>query len=191
MLLVAAGCGALHPRARVPGAEPGVRVTERTTSARGDGPEPSAGSAGSAEVPELDLVAVVELLAVAVEAGSSVPHALGAVGAAAEGRVGSALARAGSALLLGTPWSAAWSHAPALGAALDGLAASWTTGAASGPALRGAAAELRRGRDRAARESAGRLTVRLVLPLGLCFLPAFVLIGLVPVLASLAEALLG
>jgi pilus assembly protein TadC len=34
------------------------------------------------------------------------------------------------------------------------------------------------------------LGVRLVLPLGLCFLPAFVLVGLVPVLASLGRGLL-
>jgi len=43
----------------------------------------------------------------------------------------------------------------------------------------------------AAREAAGRLGVRLVLPLGLCFLPAFILIGLVPVILSLAAGLLG
>ena len=40
-------------------------------------------------------------------------------------------------------------------------------------------------------EAAGRLGVRLVLPLGLCHLPAFILIGVVPVLLSTGVALLG
>ncbi|WP_158370544.1 type II secretion system F family protein [Cellulosimicrobium cellulans] len=138
----------------------------------------------------VDLVTVVDLLAVAVRAGASVPGSLAAVGSALGGAVGRDLDRAGTALLLGEPWTAAWVHAPALGAVLDGLEAAWRTGAPAGPALRAAAAELRRTRDRAAREAAGRLGVRLVLPLGLCFLPAFVLVGLVPVLASLGRGLL-
>ena len=33
--------------------------------------------------------------------------------------------------------------------------------------------------------------MRLVLPLGLCFLPAFVLLGLVPMILSLAAGLFG
>lgn len=174
VLLVAAGCLLLRPYARVPG-----------TGERGRT------SGAPASVPELDLVAVVDLLVVAVEAGATVPHALGAVGGAAGGRVGDDLGRAGASLVLGAPWSVAWAHAPALGAALDGLAAAWSAGTAPGPVLRAASAQARRTRDRATQEAAGRLAVRLVLPLGLCFLPAFVLIGVVPVLASLAESLLG
>lgn len=37
-----------------------------------------------------------------------------------------------------------------------------------------------------ARGAASRLGVRLVLPLGLCYLPAFVLLGVMPVVAQLA-----
>jgi pilus assembly protein CpaF len=40
------------------------------------------------------------------------------------------------------------------------------------------------------RDAAGRLAVRLVLPLGACFLPAFVLVGLAPVLIALGIDLL-
>lgn len=156
---------------------------------------PDAGPAGppSAGAPPVDpgTVAVLDLLVVAVEAGASVPHALRAAGAAVGGRAGADLEHAGAALLLGAPWVAAWVHAPALGSALGGLASAWDAGTPAGPALRLAAAELRRRRDRAAREAAARLGVRLVLPLGLCFLPAFVLTGLVPVLLSLAGTLLG
>jgi hypothetical protein len=177
VLLVAGPVLLLRPRARhlprrVAARPPGVP----------DGTGPGAGT---------DPVAVVELLAVAVESGASVPGALEAVGRVLGGRTGEHLTRAGSALLLGASWDAAWAHAPATGADLDGLAAAWRTGAAPGPPLRAAAAELRRRRDREAREAAGRLGVQLVLPLGLCFLPAFVLIGLVPVLVSLGRSLLG
>jgi tight adherence protein B len=154
------------------------------------GAAPRRGDAGDeAGAGAVDLVTVVDLLAVAVGAGASVPGALAAVGAALGGRDGADLARAGAALLLGEPWDAAWAHAPAVGGVLDGLEAAWRTGAPAGPALRAAAAGLRRSRERAAREAAGRLGVRLVVPLGLCFLPAFVLVGLVPVLASLGRGL--
>ncbi|RMI00760.1 type II secretion system F family protein [Cellulomonas triticagri] len=138
-----------------------------------------------------DLVTVVDLLTVAVEAGASVPHALSAVGQALGGAAGAELHRAGGALVLGAPWAAAFAHAPGTAAALDPLAAAWVGGTAAGPALRAAATNLRARRQRAAREAAGRLGVRVVLPLGLCFLPAFVLVGLVPVLVSLAGGLLG
>lgn len=73
----------------------------------------------------------------------------------------------------------------------DALAPTWERGAPPGPALAAAAdAERRDARTRAA-TSAGRLGVRLVLPLGTCYLPAFVLVGLVPVLVSYGTGLLG
>ncbi|WP_253181950.1 hypothetical protein [Cellulosimicrobium cellulans] len=45
-----------------------------------------------------------------------------------------------------------------------------------------------RGRAGSCRSGGG---VQLVLPLGACFLPAFVLVGLLPVLLSLGSGLLG
>jgi len=54
----------------------------------------------------------------------------------------------------------------------------------------GGGEELLHARRSAARTAAARLGVRLVLPLGACFLPAFVLIGLVPVLLALGIDLL-
>jgi pilus assembly protein TadC len=55
--------------------------------------------------------------------------------------------------------------------------------------LRAVAATLREERRSRAAEAAGRLGVRLVLPLGLCHLPAFVLVGLVPILVSMTSRL--
>lgn len=138
-----------------------------------------------------DPLTVLDLLAVAVEAGAGIPHALDQVGRVVGGDHGETLVRVAAALLLGAPWPTAWAQAPtALRPAAEALAPAWTSGAAAGPALRAAAEDERRHRRRAGREAAGRLGVRLVVPLGLCFLPAFVLIGLVPVLVSLAGALL-
>ncbi|MFL6240602.1 MAG: type II secretion system F family protein, partial [Actinomycetes bacterium] len=80
---------------------------------------------------------------------------------------------------------------PRLAAVADCLGPTWASGAAPGPALREAADHLRRARRRAAREAAGRLGVRLVLPLGLCFLPAFVLVGVLPLVLAMAGGVLG
>ncbi len=139
-----------------------------------------------------DPVVVLDLLDVALTAGASVPHALRAVGEVVGGQDGEALARAGAALLLGARWQASWSDAPPqLSPVAECLEPTWSTGAPSGPALRARSAALRRDGRRAAQEAAARLGVRLVLPLGLCFLPAFVLLGLVPLMLSLGRGLLG
>jgi len=133
----------------------------------------------------IDVAVVLALLEAALASGAGVPRALAAVGHAVGGADGPALARASAALVLGAGWDTAWAGAPVrLRPVADCLAPTWTTGSAPGPALRAAAAGLLRERRIVAREAAGRLGVRLVLPLGLCFLPAFVLIGLVPVLIS-------
>lgn len=143
-------------------------------------------------VAAVDAVLLLDLLDVAVAAGASVPRALSAVGAAVGGAQGATLARGGTALLLGAPWQSAWAGAAApLAEVVDVLEASWTTGSAPGPALRARAEQLRRDRRTRARTAAGALGVHLVLPLGLCFLPAFVLLGLVPMVLSLAGDLLG
>ncbi|GEA86471.1 type II secretion system F family protein [Cellulomonas cellasea] len=140
----------------------------------------------------VDVVLVLDLLEVAVASGAALPRAVQAVGAAVGGDDGAALTAAARALVLGAGWSAAWAGAPSrLAPVAECLADSWTSGAAPGPRLRAAADEVNRDRRRTAREAAGRLGVRLVLPLGLCLLPAFVLLGLVPVVLSLAGGLLG
>jgi pilus assembly protein TadC len=50
--------------------------------------------------------------------------------------------------------------------------------------------EMRREQRLAATEAARRAGVRAVLPLGVCFLPAFVLLGIVPTLVGLAGSVL-
>ena len=146
-------------------------------------------TAGAAHRP-MDAVLLLDLVDVAIATGASVPRALSAVGEVVGGAQGDALTRGGTALLMGASWQSAWSgEAP--GDVVGALESSWATGSAPGPALRGRADQLRRDRRARTRAAAGSLGVRLVLPLGLCFLPAFVLLGLVPMLLSLAGDLLG
>ena len=141
----------------------------------------------------VDMTVVLELLRVATGAGAPVPRALEVVGAAVGGVDGAALREVGAALVLGASWAGAW-EIPARRARLDpityALRQAWEGGAAPGPLLAAAAEHLRRQTRARSRTAAGRLGVRLVLPLGLCLLPAFVLIGMVPVFVSLGAGLL-
>ena len=138
----------------------------------------------------LEAVLLLDLLDVAIGTGAPLPRALSAVGEAVGGQQGDELARGGAALLLGASWQSAWAGS-ALSDVVGALEASWSTGTAPGPALRGRADQLRRDRRTRSRTAAGALGVQLVLPLGLCFLPAFILLGLVPMLLSLAGDLFG
>ncbi|WP_277207866.1 type II secretion system F family protein [Isoptericola croceus] len=180
-------------------------------SARDDA-TPEGGAAGwtrgTASPERLDVPCLLELVAAAVRSGAGVPRALEAVGAAVGGPDGRALGRTAAALRLGADWETAWTAAgsepgrprdpgrpgepvgqrrcpPRLDVLRRSLRGAWVDGAAPGEALRAAATEHRHDRQATARTAAARLAVRLVLPLGLCYLPAFVLVGLVPVLLAL------
>jgi pilus assembly protein TadC len=71
----------------------------------------------------------------------------------------------------------------------DALAFTHLTGAPSAAVLRSSAAFERRAELRRAERRAAELGVRLVVPLGLCALPAFVCLGIVPVVISLLPRL--
>ncbi|MCV2394902.1 type II secretion system F family protein [Actinotalea sp. M2MS4P-6] len=146
------------------------------------------GRATDEREPEVGVALLLELLAAAHTAGASVPDALRAVGSAAGGSRGEGLVRAATLLGMGAEWSEAWVAAPAeLSAVSDGLRPAWQDGTPPAGLLHAAADRRRRARVADATEAAGRLGVRLLLPLGLCHLPAFVLVGLMPVLVSLAR----
>jgi pilus assembly protein TadC len=149
---------------------------------------------GSPDAPDraVELGVLLELLAAAIRAGTSVPRALEAVGHAIDGPDGAGLHRAGASLVLGAGWAEAWTDAPPrLAPIRDALRPAWEQGAAPGESLRVAGEHLRSEQQALARHAAARLAVHLVLPLGVCFLPAFLLIGLLPVLLSLGGGVLG
>ncbi|MGC5628219.1 type II secretion system F family protein [Georgenia sp. Z1344] len=144
----------------------------------------------------LDPAVLLDLCAATLAAGSSVPGALRALGDSVaeigDGTVAGSLCTAGELLLLGAPWEEAWADVPPDARALaDCLEPAWNDGADPGPLLDVRATNLRADRARVAEEAAARLGVRLVLPLGLCFLPAFVLLGILPVVLGAGLDLLG
>ncbi|MBI9115975.1 type II secretion system F family protein [Sanguibacter suaedae] len=150
------------------------------------------GQGGAAGESAVELTVVVDLLAAAIGAGAALPRSVACAGDALGGPDGAALRGVGSALLLGTDWDTAWSAAPArFRPVADALRTAWTHGAAPRDALRLAAAQVAQDARARSRTAAARLAVRLVLPLGACFLPAFVLVGLVPVLLALGSGVLG
>ena len=134
-----------------------------------------------------DLPVVADLLAVTLRGGTPVDRAAAAVAAAVAGPLGDRLGRVARLLELGAPPAEAWDQlAPVSGAARMVRAAvrSADHGGALAGALNRLAEDLRADRAAAAEATARRSGVLIVLPLGLCFLPAFVLAGLVPVIVA-------
>ncbi|WDZ86391.1 type II secretion system F family protein [Micromonospora cathayae] len=134
-----------------------------------------------------DLPLAADLLAAAMRGGAPVDRAVTAVAEALGGPLADRLGRVGRTLHLGGGPGEAWAHlAPVTGA--DRLVTAAVRSAESGAALAGAltrlADDLRTDRAVAAEASARRAGVLIVLPLGLCFLPAFILAGLVPVIVA-------
>lgn len=177
------------------GRAPGVprrrpRLRAASGAATGSRRAPSSGAPRGTTVPAVDPAFLLDLCAAALAAGAALPRTLAVVGRHLGGPDGDALARAGATLELGGTWASAWADAPP-GAATVGaaLVTGWEAGASPGPQLRAAADRLRRERRARVRAAAGGLAVRLTLPLGVCFLPAFVLLGLVPVVLGLATGL--
>jgi Flp pilus assembly protein TadB len=134
-----------------------------------------------------DLPLGADLLAAALRAGAPVDRAAFAVADALGGPLAERLERVARSLRLGAEPAEAWAHVSDVtgGARLISAAIRSST---SGGALAGAftrlADDLRADRGVAAEAAARRAGVLIVLPLGLCFLPAFVLAGLVPVLVA-------
>ncbi|SCG18855.1 type II secretion system F family protein [Micromonospora echinofusca] len=134
-----------------------------------------------------DLPLAADLLAAAMRAGAPVDRSVLAVAGALDGPLADRLARVGRLLRLGGGPEEAWAPLAAVPGA-DRLTAAVLRSANSGAALAGAltrlADDLRADRATAAEAAARRAGVLIVLPLGLCFLPAFILAGLVPVIVA-------
>jgi len=140
-----------------------------------------------------DLPFAADLLAATLRAGAPPDRAALVVGEVLGGPVGLRLARVGRALRLGAEPDAAWAHL----ADLPGgprFAAAATRSAEHGIALSRAldrqAADLRVAKAAAAEAAVRRVGVLAVLPVGLCFLPAFVLVGVVPVVVAIVHDVL-
>lgn len=143
-----------------------------------------------------DPALMLDLAAAMLEAGQPLLQVLGILADVADPGTSACLRRVQSALQLGAPWTAAWELAAPGPGELSGPAEHLrealrfvaTTGAPSAAVLLAEAAQIRRRRAREAERRAAALGVRLVVPLGLCALPAFVALTVVPLLLSLLPA---
>ncbi|MCF7551622.1 type II secretion system F family protein [Pseudonocardia sp. WMMC193] len=139
------------------------------------------------------LAAGWELLATCLDAGLPVPTAVQVAAERIDGPTAVALRRVAGLLELGSPGEQAWAAAaelPQLVAFGRAARRSADTGTGLARVARGEAARLRDGLADAAEARAERAAVLVAAPLGLCFLPAFLALGIAPVVLGLAgEAL--
>lgn len=162
-----------------------VLVRRRAGAAEGTadtGPDPA----------ELPLCA--DLMAACLAAGATPGEAAGAVGRCLDGALGAALSRAEAELRLGGEPADCWGRFGRLsGAGAMGrcLARASTTGSAPVAEMARLAADYRAEHARSSVAGARRAAVLATAPLGVCFLPAFLLVGVAPVVMGLAGAVLG
>ena len=138
-------------------------------------------------------IPAADLLSVIVASGAPLVVAVRAIAESLPEPAGPVLARVTRSLAMGATVREAC--APLVGEPswrplIDALERSVRTGAPTAQVLARAADDLRRERLRTADIAARAAGVRAVAPLAACFLPGFLLLGVVPVVASLAGAAL-
>ncbi len=170
----------------------GMWRVRRRTGRAGAGPGATS-SAVPAEEVERQLPLAADLMAACLAAGAGPREAAEAVGASLGGPVGERLAQAAAEVRLGGEPATAWSRVGALPRAqalAHCLERAQATGVPAVEPMSRLAARLRAERSRAAGIRARRAGVLVTAPLGLCFLPAFLTVGVVPVVIGLAGGLL-
>lgn len=129
-----------------------------------------------------------DLFAAALSAGLAVSSAARAVAAQAPTPLGESLRKAADLLSLGADSATAWTEA-SRHRETESLARLARRSARSGASFAQAVVELAEGQradvENEARARAERAGVLIAGPLGLCFLPAFVCLGIAPVVAGL------
>ncbi|MEU4672408.1 type II secretion system F family protein [Amycolatopsis sp. NPDC023774] len=138
----------------------------------------------------LNSAATLDLLGACLRTGLPVPTALEAVSATAPEHTSTAMKATANLLALGAGSAEAWAQLKTR-PGFEELSVAATRTARSGAALAATADEvsrrLRDGIGVEAEERAERAGVALALPVGLCFLPAFFVLGVLPVVLGLAE----
>ncbi|NPC98269.1 type II secretion system F family protein [Nocardioides sp. zg-DK7169] len=139
-----------------------------------------------------DLPHVVSLLGAALRSGTPPDAAVAAVCAALPGAAADRLAPVSARLALGVEPVAVWqslAEDPELAPLGRAMARAQSTGAPVVRSVERLADELAASARAAVEDRARAVGVRAALPLGLCLLPAFVLVGIVPLVAGLLGTL--
>jgi len=159
----------------------------RMLSKREDAP----GNIESAAVAR-DTPVFIDLLAATLASGATMHSSLSAAANAMQGSpIQTRLAPVLAAIQLGADPRDAWStliDEPVLGQLAISVRRSYDTGAGLEPVLVGIATEMRREHRSRVEVAARTAGVKAVIPLAVCFLPAFFALGVVPIVASLAAS---
>lgn len=187
----------LRPRGRIRSREQNphrVRRRRHPWWAR-DGPRQASRSSRSRRPDPallLTCAADIDLFAACVSAGLSSAAAASTVAASARPATAEQWATVSALLELGMPPEKAWSPVvglPGLGDLAGLSTSSHRSGAALADGCERIAERLRAETEEHATAAAERAGVFIAMPLALCFLPAFILVGLAPVIVSLARDL--
>lgn len=139
-----------------------------------------------------ELPGACDLMAVCLAAGVPVGGALAAVGEAVPAPLGAHLRGVAALYRLGAEPRRAWSDVPTeLGALGRVMVRAGESGSAAVPALRALAADGRTSARAATEAGARRAGVWVLAPLGVCFLPAFLCLGVVPLVLGIAADVFG
>jgi pilus assembly protein TadC len=136
------------------------------------------------------LALTLDLVAVALRAGQPLAAALLIAAPAATGTSGEHLARVGGLLRLGADPMEVWREAaddPVLFPVAAAARRSATSGIRLAAGFEQVAREMRLQLRAAATARAERVGVFAAAPLGLCFLPAFVCLGIAPIVVGIAD----
>ncbi|MFG2514780.1 type II secretion system F family protein [Streptomyces sp. NPDC048584] len=143
---------------------------------------------------ERQLPLAADLLSACIAAGAGPVPAAQAVGETLGGPVGEALARGAAEVRLGGEPAAAWrrlASVPGAGPLARLLERADVSGLPLAVPVARLAADARAEWARAATARARRAAVMVSAPVGLCFLPAFIAVGVLPVVIGLAGGVLG
>lgn len=154
---------------------------------------PASAQAGStgASVPVNEVAGVIDLLALTLRGGVGLVEAMEAVATRVGGSLGQHLQTVAAAHRWGVEDETAWASIPsAWQPAARALRMAATAGVPPAGLLVRAAEEVRRAEQQRLEVATATLGVRIVLPLGLAFLPAFVLTTVVPIVLALAHQVL-
>lgn len=159
-------------------------ATDEAVDREGDGP----GSPPRAPLTTREVADATVLLAVALRSGRGLADALEETADVASPGARDDLVRVAAALRWGRSMRDAWDYArPVWRRTAQAFVVADESGAASADVLLDVAAAQRDEEARRLEASGERAGVLLVLPLGLCFLPAFVATAVVPLVAVLID----
>ena len=143
------------------------------------------------DVPVAEVAGVIDLLALTLRGGVGLVEAMEAVASRVGGLLGLHLQTVAAARRWGVEDATAWASVPsAWQPAARALRMAAIAGVPPADVLVRAAEEVRRSEQHRLEVATATLGIRIVLPLGLVFLPAFVLTTVVPIVLALANQVL-